>query len=44
MGPNMAETTIVPEEVKQFASHAGDWWDPAGSEAMLHKLNPERLC
>jgi 2-polyprenyl-6-hydroxyphenyl methylase/3-demethylubiquinone-9 3-methyltransferase len=40
----MAETTIVPEEVKQFASHAGDWWDPAGSEAMLHKLNPVRLC
>ena len=40
----MAETTIVPEEVRQFASHAGDWWDPAGSEAMLHKLNPVRLC
>jgi 2-polyprenyl-6-hydroxyphenyl methylase / 3-demethylubiquinone-9 3-methyltransferase len=40
----MAETTsIVPDEVKQFASHAGDWWDPNGSEAMLHKLNPVRL-
>jgi 2-polyprenyl-6-hydroxyphenyl methylase/3-demethylubiquinone-9 3-methyltransferase len=36
-------TSIVPEEVKQFASHAGDWWDPDGSEAMLHKLNPVRL-
>jgi 2-polyprenyl-6-hydroxyphenyl methylase/3-demethylubiquinone-9 3-methyltransferase len=44
MGRFMAETTIVPEEVKQFASHAGDWWDPSGSEAMLHKLNPVRLC
>src|SRR4051794_33390212 len=36
-------SSIVPEEVKQFASHAGDWWDPDGSEAMLHKLNPVRL-
>lgn len=40
----MAETSIVPEEVKRFASHAGVWWDPNGSEAMLHKLNPVRLC
>ena len=36
-------TSIVPQEVEQFAAHAGDWWDPAGSEAMLHKLNPVRL-
>jgi 2-polyprenyl-6-hydroxyphenyl methylase/3-demethylubiquinone-9 3-methyltransferase len=40
----MVETSIVPEEVSQFASHAGDWWDPDGSEAMLHKLNPVRLA
>lgn len=42
----MAETStsVVPEEVAQFASHAGDWWDPNGSEAMLHKLNPVRLA
>jgi 2-polyprenyl-6-hydroxyphenyl methylase / 3-demethylubiquinone-9 3-methyltransferase len=38
-----AATSVVPEEVRQFASHAGDWWDPDGSEAMLHKLNPVRL-
>jgi 2-polyprenyl-6-hydroxyphenyl methylase / 3-demethylubiquinone-9 3-methyltransferase len=38
-----AATSILPEEVRQFASHAGDWWDPDGSEAMLHKLNPVRL-
>ena len=38
-----AATSIVPDEVRQFASHAGDWWDPNGSEAMLHKLNPVRL-
>ena len=42
----MAETStsVVPGEVAQFASHAGDWWDPNGSEAMLHKLNPVRLA
>lgn len=42
-GLTRAATTIVKEEVRQFASHAGDWWDPRGSEAMLHKLNPVRL-
>jgi 2-polyprenyl-6-hydroxyphenyl methylase/3-demethylubiquinone-9 3-methyltransferase len=41
--PSRAATSIVPEEIQQFASHAGDWWDPNGSEAMLHKLNPVRL-
>ena len=40
----MAETSIVPEEIEQFASHAGDWWDPNGSEKMLHRLNPVRLA
>jgi 2-polyprenyl-6-hydroxyphenyl methylase/3-demethylubiquinone-9 3-methyltransferase len=41
----MVETSsAVPEEIAQFASHAGDWWDPNGSEAMLHKLNPVRLA
>src|SRR5690242_9520780 len=39
----MAETSILQDEVEQFASHAGDWWDPNGSSAMLHKLNPVRL-
>src|SRR4051794_15900382 len=39
----MAETSIVADEVKQFASQAGRWWDPAGPQAMLHKLNPVRL-
>jgi len=42
----MAEnrSSIVPEEVAQFAALAGDWWDPRGSSAMLHKLNPVRLA
>ena len=37
-------TSVVADEVRQFASHAGDWWDPDGSERMLHKLNPVRLA
>lgn len=40
----MAQTSIVPEEVAQFASHARGWWDPDGPEALLHRLNPVRLC
>jgi len=40
----MAETSIVASEIEQFSAHAGDWWDPSGSEAMLHKLNPVRLA
>jgi len=39
----MVETSIAPDEIAQFASHAGDWWDPNGSERMLHRLNPVRL-
>src|SRR5947209_1664867 len=37
------KSSVVANEIAQFASHAGDWWDPNGSEAMLHKLNPVRL-
>ncbi|NUT01818.1 MAG: bifunctional 2-polyprenyl-6-hydroxyphenol methylase/3-demethylubiquinol 3-O-methyltransferase UbiG [Sphingomonas sp.] len=40
----MAETSVVPEEVQQFGKLAGDWWDPKGASAMLHKLNPVRLA
>src|SRR5918993_2364252 len=39
----MAETSILPGEVEQFGKLAADWWDPDGSSAMLHKLNPVRL-
>jgi 2-polyprenyl-6-hydroxyphenyl methylase/3-demethylubiquinone-9 3-methyltransferase len=38
-----AVSSIVADEVEQFAAQAGDWWDPDGPEAMLHKLNPVRL-
>ena len=40
----MAESSILPEQIAQFAAQAGEWWDPNGSEAMLHKLNPVRLA
>lgn len=40
----MAETSILAGEVEQFAKLADDWWDPDGSSAMLHKLNPVRLA
>ncbi len=39
----MAETSILPEEAERFGALAGDWWDPNGASAMLHKLNPVRL-
>jgi 2-polyprenyl-6-hydroxyphenyl methylase/3-demethylubiquinone-9 3-methyltransferase len=42
-GLSRTATSIVPEEIERFATHARDWWDPNGSEAMLHKLNPVRL-
>ena len=37
------ETTINPEEARHFGALAADWWNPRGSSAMLHKLNPVRL-
>ena len=39
----MVETSILPAEVEQFGKLAADWWDPNGSSAVLHKLNPVRL-
>ncbi|WP_068071177.1 bifunctional 2-polyprenyl-6-hydroxyphenol methylase/3-demethylubiquinol 3-O-methyltransferase UbiG [Novosphingobium lentum] len=35
--------TIRPEEAAHFGKLAADWWDPRGSSAMLHRLNPVRL-
>ena len=35
--------TIDPREAAHFGGMAADWWDPKGSSAMLHKLNPPRL-
>ena len=36
-------TTIRPEEAAHFGTMAAEWWDPKGSSAMLHRLNPVRL-
>jgi len=35
--------TIDPKEAAHFGKMAAEWWDPRGSSAMLHKLNPVRL-
>jgi 2-polyprenyl-3-methyl-5-hydroxy-6-metoxy-1,4-benzoquinol methylase len=37
-------TTIRPDEAAHFGQLAADWWDPKGSSAMLHRLNPVRLA
>jgi 2-polyprenyl-6-hydroxyphenyl methylase/3-demethylubiquinone-9 3-methyltransferase len=39
----MANATIRAEEAAHFGRLAADWWDPKGSSAMLHRLNPVRL-
>ncbi len=39
----MSNTTIDPAEAEHFGRLAADWWDPDGSSAMLHRLNPVRL-
>lgn len=39
----MNAATINPNEAAHFGALAADWWDPHGSSAMLHKLNPVRL-
>lgn len=38
-----ATVTIDPKEAAHFGQMAADWWNPRGSSAMLHKLNPVRL-
>lgn len=40
----MTETSSVDaEEVAKFARLAGEWWDPTGQFAPLHRFNPVRL-
>jgi 2-polyprenyl-6-hydroxyphenyl methylase / 3-demethylubiquinone-9 3-methyltransferase len=36
-------STIDPREAEHFGRLAADWWNPRGSSAMLHRLNPVRL-
>ena len=35
--------TIRAAEAEHFGRLAADWWNPRGTSAMLHKLNPPRL-
>ncbi|ONF96566.1 bifunctional 2-polyprenyl-6-hydroxyphenol methylase/3-demethylubiquinol 3-O-methyltransferase UbiG [Sphingomonas jeddahensis] len=38
-----AHESIVAREAAHFGAMASEWWDPRGSSAMLHRLNPVRL-
>jgi len=39
----MTATTIDSAQAAHFGALADDWWNPRGSSAMLHRLNPPRL-
>lgn len=38
------DASVNPTEAAHFGKLATDWWDPKGSSAMLHRLNPPRLA
>ena len=40
----IAPATIDPLEAAHFGKLAAEWWNPKGSSAMLHRLNPTRLA
>jgi 2-polyprenyl-6-hydroxyphenyl methylase / 3-demethylubiquinone-9 3-methyltransferase len=40
---SISPSTIDPQEAAHFGALAAEWWDPKGSSAMLHQLNPVRL-
>jgi 2-polyprenyl-6-hydroxyphenyl methylase / 3-demethylubiquinone-9 3-methyltransferase len=40
----MSATTVDPREAAHFGRLAADWWDPDGSSAPLHRMNPVRLA
>jgi 2-polyprenyl-6-hydroxyphenyl methylase/3-demethylubiquinone-9 3-methyltransferase len=39
-----AESTVDKAQVARFSRLAGDWWNPRGPMAALHKFNPVRLA
>jgi 2-polyprenyl-6-hydroxyphenyl methylase/3-demethylubiquinone-9 3-methyltransferase len=39
-----AEATVDATEVERFSRLAGEWWDPRGKMAVLHRFNPVRLA
>ena len=42
--PAPTRSSVDAREVEKFAALAGEWWDPDGKFAPLHKLNPARLA
>jgi 2-polyprenyl-6-hydroxyphenyl methylase/3-demethylubiquinone-9 3-methyltransferase len=38
------QTTVDAAEVDRFSRLAGEWWNPRGKMAVLHKFNPVRLA
>jgi 2-polyprenyl-6-hydroxyphenyl methylase/3-demethylubiquinone-9 3-methyltransferase len=38
-----APSSVDPSEVARFARIAGEWWDPSGKFAPLHRLGPARM-
>jgi 2-polyprenyl-6-hydroxyphenyl methylase/3-demethylubiquinone-9 3-methyltransferase len=43
-GESALSGSIDPREAEHFGRMAADWWDPKGSSAMLHRMNPVRLA
>ena len=41
--PAAPHASVVGREAAHFGKLAAEWWDPKGSSAMLHRLNPVRL-
>lgn len=39
-----AGATVDAAEIERFARLAGEWWDPRGGMAVLHRFNPVRLA
>jgi len=37
------QSTVDEGEIERFSRIAGEWWDPTGKFAPLHRLNPVRL-
>ena len=41
--PAVPHASVVAGEAAHFGALAAEWWDPKGTSAMLHRLNPVRL-
>jgi 2-polyprenyl-6-hydroxyphenyl methylase/3-demethylubiquinone-9 3-methyltransferase len=40
----MPGASVIPDEVSRFDALGEDWWDPSGSMAPLHRINPIRIA